>query len=108
MQPAREKLAPVLDGIAFKAPQMPVLSNVTGQPHSSDPGEIKAVMLRQVTETTRWADDVAAAKALGGTRFVEFGPGKVLSGLIKKIDPALETLNVGDIPSLEATLSAMG
>jgi hypothetical protein len=54
------------------------------------------------------ADDVAAAKALGGTRFVEFGPGKVLSGLIKKIDPALETLNVGDIPSLEATLSAMG
>ena len=108
MQPARDKLAPILDGIAFKAPKIPVLSNVTGQPHSSDPGEIKAVMLRQVTETTRWADDVAAAKALGGTRFVEFGPGKVLSGLIKKIDPALETLNVADVASLDATVAALG
>ena len=108
MAPAREKLAPVLDAIAFHAPQFPVLSNVTGQVHSSDPGEIKAVMLRQVTETTRWADDVAAAKALGGTRFVEFGPGKVLSGLVKKIDPALETLNVGDLASLDATVAALG
>ena len=108
MQPAREKLAPVLDGITFSAPKFPVISNVTGQVHSSDPGEIKAVMLRQVTETTRWADDVAAAKALGGTRFVEFGPGKVLSGLIKKIDPALETLNVGDLASLDATVAALG
>ena len=108
MQPAREKLAPVLDAVEFRAPKFPVLSNVTGQVHSSDPGEIKAVMLRQVTETTRWADDVAAAKALGGTRFVEFGPGKVLSGLIKKIDPALETLNVGDLASLDATVAALG
>ena len=108
MQPAREKLAPVLDGITFSAPKFPVISNVTGQVHSSDPGEIKAVMLRQVTETTRWADDVAAAKALGGTRFVEFGPGKVLSGLVKKIDPALETLNVGDLASLDATVAALG
>ena len=108
MQPAREKLAPILDGIEFKAPRIPVLSNVTGKPHSSDPGEIKALMLRQVTETTRWADDVESAKALGGTRFVEFGPGKVLSGLIKKIDPSLETLNVGDIPSLDAAVAALG
>ena len=108
MDPAREKLAPVLDGITFSAPKFPVISNVTGQVHSSDPGEIKAVMLRQVTETTRWADDVAAAKALGGTRFVEFGPGKVLSGLVKKIDPALETLNVGDLASLDATVAALG
>ena len=108
MQPAREKLAPVLDGIVFKAPTMPVLSNVTGKPHDADPGAIKATMLRQVTETTRWADDVAAAQALGGTRFVEFGPGKVLSGLVKKIDPSLATFNVGDLPSLEATVAAMG
>lgn len=107
MQPAREKLAPILDGLTFHAPTMPVLSNVTGRPHSSDPGEIKALMLRQVTETTRWADDVASAKALGGTRFVEFGPGKVLSGLVKKIDAALATLNVADVPSLDATAAAL-
>ena len=107
MQPAREKLAPVLDGITFHAPKIPVISNVTGKAHSSDPGEIKAVMLRQVTETTRWADDIAAAKELGCTRVIEFGPGKVLSGLIKKIDAALTTLNVSDLATLDATVSAL-
>ena len=102
MQPAREKLAAVLDGIAFAAPKFPVLSNVTGAPHSSDPGEIKAKMLEQVTGTTNWAADVAAAKELGCTTFVEFGPGKVLSGLIAKIDATLVTANVADLASLEA------
>lgn len=107
MQPAREKLVPVLDGITFHAPKIPVISNVTGRVHSSDPAEIKDVMLRQVTETTRWADDIAAAKELGCTRFIEFGPGKVLSGLIKKIDAALTTLNVSDLATLDATVSAL-
>lgn len=108
MRPAREKLAPVLDSVKFSAPKFPVLSNVTGQPHASDGEAIKALMLEQVTGTTNWAADVEAAKALGCTRFVEFGPGKVLSGLIKKIDPALETLNVGDAASLDATCAALG
>ncbi len=107
MQPARERLAPVLDEISFSAPKMPVLSNVTGKPHSSDPGEIKATMLEQVTGTTNWAADVEAAKALGCGRFVEFGPGKVLSGLVKKIDASLTAVNVSDLASLEATLAAL-
>lgn len=107
MQPAREKLAPVLDEVTFSAPKFPVLSNVTGKPHSSDPGEIKALMLEQVTGATNWAADVEAAKALGCGRFVEFGPGKVLSGLVKKIDASLVTLNVGDAASLEATITAL-
>ena len=107
MAPAREKLAPVLDSIEFHAPQFPVLSNVTGQPHSSDPGAIKALMLEQVTQTTNWAADVAAAKALGCTRFVEFGPGKVLSGLIKKIDAELFTTNVSDLAALDAAVAAL-
>ena len=108
MAPAREKLAAVLDGMEFRPPAFPVLSNVTGRPHSSDPGEIKATMLEQVTGTTNWAADVEAAKALGCTRFVEFGPGKVLSGLVKKIDASLETANVADLASLEATVAALG
>ena len=102
MQPAREKLAPVLDGIEFRVPKFPVLSNVSGKPHLSDPGAIKAMMLEQVTGTTNWAADVAAAKELGCTTFVEFGPGKVLSGLIAKIDAALVTANVADLASLDA------
>lgn len=108
MAPAREKLAPVLDGIAFSAPSMPVLSNVTGKPHPDDPSAIKAAMLEQVTGTTNWAADVETAKAMGCGRFVEFGPGKVLSGLVKKIDPALETLNVQDCATLDAAVAALG
>jgi len=107
MAPAREQLAKVLDAITFAAPKFPVLSNVTGKPHSSDPGEIKALMLEQVTGTTNWAADVEAAKALGCTTFVEFGPGKVLSGLIKKIDVTLTTLNVADLASLDATVGGL-
>ena len=107
MAPAREKLAPVLDAVTFRAPQFPVLSNVTGKPHDSDPGAIKALMLEQVTQTTNWAADVACAKAIGCTRFVEFGPGKVLSGLIKKIDAALVTTNVSDLAALDAAVAAL-
>jgi [acyl-carrier-protein] S-malonyltransferase len=108
MAPAREKLAPVLEGIEFRAPKIPVLSNVTGKPHSSDPSAIRAMMLEQVTGATNWAADVEAAKALGCGRFIEFGPGKTLSGLVKKIDPALTTLNVADMASLDATVAALG
>ncbi len=108
MAPAREKLAPVLDTITFHSPKFPVLSNVTGKPHASDPAAIKALMLEQVAGTTNWAADVAAAKELGCTTFVEFGPGKVLSGLIKKIDAALTTTNVADLASLDATVAALG
>ena len=107
MEPARERLAPVLDGIAFAAPKFPVLSNVTGKPHSSDPAQIKATMLEQVTGATNWAADVEAAKALGCTRFVEFGPGKTLSGLVKKIDASLTAVNVADLASLDAALETL-
>lgn len=108
MAPAREKLAAVLDTIEFKAPLFPVLSNITGKPHSSDPAEIKRMMLEQVTGTTNWAADVEEAKAMGCDTFVEFGPGKVLSGLIKKIDAGLVTANVADLASLDATLAVLG
>ena len=107
MASAREKLAPVLDGIAFAPPKFPVLSNVTGRPHASDPGAIKAAMLEQVTGTTNWAADVACAREMGCTAFVEFGPGKVLSGLVKKIDAALATFNVADLATLEATAGGL-
>ncbi len=106
MASAREKLAPILDTIEFHAPTMPVLSNVTGRPHADDGETIKKTMLEQVTGTTNWAADVECAKSLGATRFVEFGPGKVLSGLVKKIDPTLETFNVADLASLDATRAA--
>ena len=107
MQSAREKLAAVLETISFNPPKFPVLSNVTGEPHSDDPEVIKATMLEQVTGTTNWAKDVETAKSLGATTFVEFGPGKVLSGLVKKIDATLVTANVADMASLESAVAAL-
>lgn len=107
MSPAREKLSPILDGITFKTPKIPVLSNVTGKFHDTDPSAIKAMMLEQVTGTTNWAMDVKTAKEFGCNTFVEFGPGKVLSGLIKKIDSELITFNVGDLPTLETTIGGL-
>jgi len=102
MASAREKLVDVLKDVAFSAPKMPVLSNVTGGLHSADPEEIKQTMLRQVTESVLWANCITCAKAAGATEFIEFGPGKVLSGLIKRIDKTLVTQNVSDVASLDA------
>ena len=107
MASARTKLASVLDSVTFHASKMPVLSNVTGALHSSDPVAIKEAMLRQVTESVRWCDCVKCAIGSGVTDFVEFGPGKVLSGLIKRIDKSVKTVNVQDVPSLEQSFQAL-
>jgi len=107
MASARTKLASVLDSVTFHAPKMPVLSNVSGALHSSDPAAIKEAMLRQVTESVRWCDCVKCAIGSGVTDFVEFGPGKVLSGLIKRIDKSVKTVNVQDVPSLEQSCQAL-
>ncbi len=107
MASARTKLAEVIESINFKAPEMPVLANVTGTLHSSDPAAIKDAMLRQVTESVRWCDCVRTAIGSGANTFIEFGPGKVLSGLIKRIDKSVTTLNVADAASLDATVNAI-
>lgn len=107
MASARTKLAGVIDGVTFQAPAMPVLANVSGAPHSSDPAAIKDAMLRQITDSVRWCDCVKGAIASGVKTFVEFGPGKVLSGLVKRIDRSAATLNVADAASLDATAAAL-
>ena len=101
MASARAKLASVLDGVTFRAPQMPVLANVSGALHGNDPAAIKDAMLRQVTEPVRWSDCVKCAIGAGLTEFVEFGPGKVLSGLIKRIDKTVQTASIQDGASLD-------
>ena len=107
MASARTQLAAVLDGVDFQAPKMPVLANVSGALHSSDPAAIKDAMLRQVTESVRWCDCVKSAMSAGFKDFVEFGPGKVLSGLVKRIDKSVSTLNVQDVPSLDQSCQAV-
>lgn len=99
MASAREKLEPVLDGITFNAPKAPVFSNATGKPHAQDPAAIKAAMLDQITGTVRWLDCILDS---GAHAFVEFGPGKVLSGLARRIDRANAVANIQDKAGLDA------
>jgi [acyl-carrier-protein] S-malonyltransferase len=106
MQPAQEEVARVLAGLALHDPGVPVAANVTGALVTTADAARDA-LIRQVTGAVRWVDCVQSLIAAGATCFIEVGPGKVLCGLLKQIDPAQKSLNVEDFASLEATLAAL-
>jgi [acyl-carrier-protein] S-malonyltransferase len=103
MQPAQEEVARVLGGIAMHDPRIPVAANVTGG-FVTAASATRDALIRQVTGAVRWVECVHALKAAGADLFIEAGPGKVLCGLLKQIDPALKSLNVEDAASLEKTV----
>jgi [acyl-carrier-protein] S-malonyltransferase len=106
MQPAQEELARVLSGIALHDPRIPVAANVTGGLVTTADATRDA-LIRQVTGAVRWVDCVQSLKAAGANVFIEVGPGKVLCGLLKQIDPESKSLNVEDAASLEKTLAEL-
>lgn len=91
MEPAREELAAAIEATTFSTPTCPVYQNVTARA-VSDPAEIKANLITQLTAPVRWTQSVQQMIADGATSFTEFGPGKVLMGLIGKIDKTVETI----------------
>jgi [acyl-carrier-protein] S-malonyltransferase len=107
MQPAQEEVARVLAGLALRDPGIPVAANVTGALVTTADAA-KDALIRQVTGAVRWVDCMQSLIAAGATNFIEVGPGKVLCGLLKQIDPAQKSLNVEDQASLESTLAALG
>lgn len=104
MASAAEQLAAFLKDISLSPPTMPVVSNVTGAPFNSVE-EIREGMVRQVTESVRWVEDIQWMSANGVDRFIECGPGKVLSGLVKRIDKQAVIHNIQDHASLQAFLA---
>jgi [acyl-carrier-protein] S-malonyltransferase len=106
MASAQPKLNAALKAVALKAPSVPVISNVTAQPHGA-PSEIHQRLVEQVTSPVRWEDSMRYLLAQGFTRFIELGPGKALSGFMKRIDGNAQMLNVGDVGSLEAGCCVM-
>jgi [acyl-carrier-protein] S-malonyltransferase len=106
MAGAKARLDAALKDVGIKAPTVPVISNVTGQPHGA-PAEIHRRMVEQVTSAVRWEDSMRYLLAEGFTRFVELGPGKALSGFMKRIDGSAQTFNVADAPSLEGAVKAL-
>jgi [acyl-carrier-protein] S-malonyltransferase len=95
MQPAVERLAAALKHVHLKQPRIPVVSNVDAQPHS-DPEEIRRLLVQQVVSPVRWEDSMRWLLGKGVNKCYEVGPGRVLRGLMKRIDRKLECLGVMD------------
>jgi len=89
MEPAREELAAAIDATAFSTPNCPIYQNVTANA-VSDPEAIKANLISQLTAPVKWTQSAQQMIADGATLFTEVGPGKVLQGLVKKIERSAE------------------
>lgn len=103
MAPAGERLADTLAGVDIAPLAVPVVSNVEARPNQ-DPARVKELLIRQVSAPVLWEASVSCMVELGVERFIEIGPGKVLSGLVKRITKDVETANVEDA----ATVKALG
>jgi len=101
MQPAADKLTPMIEALELDAPAFPIVANVTGRP-TSDPDEMRRLLIRQVTEPVRWVDCQRALAALGVERCYEVGPGRVLRGLLKRTVAECPCLSVGKPPDVAA------
>lgn len=93
MRPADEKLAAALAGVSLKAPTLPVWSNVDARPHT-DPAEIRDLLVKQVLSPVRWEETLHGLFAAGVERFYEVGPGRVLAGLLKRVQRKADIRNV--------------
>lgn len=107
MKPAADAMAAALDTVQVNAPKVPIVANVTAAP-VTDPAEIKRLLVEQVCGTVRWRECVQTMAAAGVTDFVEVGSGKVLAGLIKRIDKALNAASIGAPADFEAAKPLLG
>jgi [acyl-carrier-protein] S-malonyltransferase len=99
MRPAASGLHRFLQGLVFNDPQVPIVANTTAEPVAG--GEaLKSELLEQLCNCVQWQRSVEYMISRGVTTFIEIGPGKVLSGLIKRINPEVETQNIGDAEAI--------
>ncbi|MGC4016537.1 MAG: ACP S-malonyltransferase [Luteolibacter sp.] len=106
MQSAQDKLAAELAAAAIQSPSVPVVCNF-GAAVVSSPDDIRTNLEKQVTGSVRWTESIQLLRSQGYDTFVEIGPGKVLAGLVAKIDKDAKVYSVEDLASLEATVEAL-
>jgi [acyl-carrier-protein] S-malonyltransferase len=107
MQRAAESFASIVAQVDFHQPQVPVVANVTAAPITTV-AKIREELVEQLTSTVRWVESVQHMISQGVTTFVEIGPKNVLTGLIRRIDESVRTVNVGDVAGLKALISEEG
>jgi [acyl-carrier-protein] S-malonyltransferase len=90
MRPAQAKMAKELEGAKIRAPRIPIVCNVTARA-TSDPEELRRNLAVQITSPVLWEDSI---RAIGAAKYYEFGPGRVLAGLIRKIDERAEVESI--------------
>jgi [acyl-carrier-protein] S-malonyltransferase len=106
MRPAQDRLAADLEVLSFNQPSLPVVTNVDARATTA-PDELRDALVRQVSAPVRWVESMQLLIEQGVETFVEAGPGKVLSGLMRQISRDVKMLNVEDAASLEATKAAL-
>jgi [acyl-carrier-protein] S-malonyltransferase len=107
MQPAQDRLAPLLAELHFENARVPVIPNTLAAAESAGPA-LREALVRQVTGTVRWTESMQILRdAFAPAYWIEVGPGKVLSGLLRQIDRAQSALNVEDSGSLDQTIAAL-
>jgi [acyl-carrier-protein] S-malonyltransferase len=106
MQPAADAMGEALEKATFNVPAVPLIANVTAAP-VSDPAQIRKLLSEQITGTVRWRESIETMKKEGVTRIFELGSGKVLAGLVKRIDREIEASAAGTPEDIEATLKAL-
>jgi [acyl-carrier-protein] S-malonyltransferase len=104
--PVSQRLAEILEQVLISRPWVPVVANCSAE-FTEDPQEIKQNLVKQVSSAVLWQQSVEKLLSAGVTTFIEIGPGRVLSGLIKKIDKNVEIFNIEDGESLAKTLLAL-
>ena len=105
MKPAAERLAKDLDSVTFNAPKIPVIHNVDAAPEM-DPASIKQTMIEQIYSPVKWVDCVNQLKHSGISHLIECGPGKVLTGLTKRIDRTFTASHLDSLGSLEEAVTS--
>lgn len=107
MQSAQDKLAVELASMNLATPAIPVVCNYSATP-TTTADEIRGALERQVTGSVRWTQSIRQLVAMGHTRFLELGPGKVIAGLVAKIDSTATVHSIEDLASLEAAVGELG
>ena len=107
LEPVGRTLREELARITVRTPAVPLVNNVDVAVET-EPARVRDALVRQAYSAVRWVEVVRALRRLGATHLIEFGPGKVLVGLAKRIDPALTALAVHDRASLRAAIAAVG
>ncbi|HET6157277.1 MAG TPA: ACP S-malonyltransferase [Dongiaceae bacterium] len=106
MQPAADAMEEALAEATIRQPAVPVIANVTAQP-VSDSATIAKLLVQQIVATVRWRESILTMKSLGVSKVYELGAGKVLAGLVKRIDKEIEASSVGAAADVELALKAL-